>query len=89
MLPCTTDLLELLVAVGVVLGEGFYTRTQMVPKAKGRPSLPVFLLTSAALVAVRLLAVTQELLCKLTKTFHARTVWGKCKVHAELHVMFW
>ncbi|KAK9795937.1 hypothetical protein WJX73_008894 [Symbiochloris irregularis] len=32
------------------MGEGFYTRTQMKSDAKGRPSIPVFALSSAAIV---------------------------------------
>ena len=40
-------------AVAVVLGEGFYTRTQLPPKAKGRPSLLIVLSTSVALTAVK------------------------------------
>lgn len=38
--------------VAVVLGEGFYTRTQQKPGEKGRPSIPTFALSSVAIVAV-------------------------------------
>lgn len=39
----------------VVLGEGFFNRRQLPPKTKGRPSLPVTLLTSGGLFGALLL----------------------------------